>query len=64
MSYIANPLGQNYQPGSEPSNYHSGEYTAAEVAELFGVACSTVYRAIDRQQVEAKAGLTETSTSR
>lgn len=28
----------------------SGEYSTAEVAELFGVARSTVYRAIERQR--------------
>ena len=28
---------------------HSGEYSTAEVAELFGVGRSTVYRAIERQ---------------
>ena len=36
---------------------HSGEYSTAEVAELFGVGRSTVYRAIERQRVEARAGL-------
>ena len=36
---------------------HSGEYSALEVAELFGVRRSTVYRAIERQRVEARAGL-------
>ena len=34
---------------------HSGEYSTLEVAELFGVGRSTVYRAIERQRVEAKA---------
>ena len=28
--------------------HHAGEHTSAELAELFGVARSTVYRAIDR----------------
>ena len=32
---------------------HSGEYSTLEVAELFGVGRSTVYRAIERQRVEA-----------
>ena len=32
-------------------------YRTAEVAELFGVGHSTVYRAIERQRVEARAGL-------
>jgi len=36
---------------------HSGEYNTLEVAELFGVGRSTVYRAIERQRVEARAGL-------
>ena len=36
---------------------HSGEYSTLEVAELFGVRRSTVYRAIERQRVEARAGL-------
>ena len=34
---------------------HSGEYSTLEVAELFGVGRSTVYRAIERQRVAAKA---------
>ena len=33
---------------------HSGEYSTLEVAELFGVGRSTVYRAIERQRVEAE----------
>jgi DNA invertase Pin-like site-specific DNA recombinase len=36
---------------------HSGEYSTLEVADLFGVGRSTVYRAIERQRVEARAGL-------
>ena len=36
---------------------HSGEYSTLEVAELFGVRRSTVYGAIERQRVEARAGL-------
>lgn len=43
---------------------HSGEYSTAEVAELFGVGRSTMYRAIERQRVAAKAGLAEASSSR
>ena len=42
---------------------HSGEYSTAEVAELLGVGRSTVYRAIERQRAEARAGLAE-ATSR
>src|SRR4051812_23945707 len=30
---------------------HSGEYSTLEVAELFGVGRSTVYRAIERQRI-------------
>jgi DNA invertase Pin-like site-specific DNA recombinase len=33
----------------------SGEYSTAEVAELFGVARSTVYRAIQREQDRTRA---------
>src|SRR5680860_448286 len=43
---------------------HSGEYSTAEVAELFGVGRSTVYRAIARQRVEASAGLAEAASRR
>lgn len=32
---------------------HSGEYSTAEVAELFSVGRSTVYRAIERQRIAA-----------
>jgi DNA invertase Pin-like site-specific DNA recombinase len=35
----------------------SGECSTLEVAERFGVGRSTVYRAIERQRVEALAGL-------
>ncbi len=31
-----------------------------EVAELFGIGRSTVYRAIERQRIEARAGVAET----
>ena len=43
---------------------HSGEYSTLEVAELFGVRRSTVYRAIERQRVEARAGLAEATSRR
>jgi transposase len=43
---------------------HSGECSTAEVADLFGVGRSTVYRAIERQRVEARAGLAETAPKR
>ena len=38
---------------------HSDEYSTLEVAEPFGVGRSTVYRAIERQRVAAKAGLAQ-----
>jgi DNA invertase Pin-like site-specific DNA recombinase len=41
---------------------HSGEYSTAEIADLFGIGRSTVYRAIDRQRAEARAGLTKAAT--
>ncbi|MGI8993236.1 MAG: recombinase family protein [Nocardioidaceae bacterium] len=34
---------------------HSGEYSTAEVAELFGVGRSTVYRAIERQRIACES---------
>ncbi|HZJ07046.1 MAG TPA: helix-turn-helix domain-containing protein [Nocardioidaceae bacterium] len=43
---------------------HSGEYSTLEVAELFGVGRSTVYRAIERQRVEARVGLAEATSKR
>ena len=43
---------------------HSGEYSTLEVAELFGVGRSTVYRAIQRQRIAAKADLAETGLKR
>ncbi len=36
---------------------HSGEYSTLEVAELFSVGRSTVYRAIQRQRLAGKAGV-------
>ena len=43
---------------------HSGEYSTAEVAGHFGVGRSTVYRAIERQRISAKAGIIEPSSRR
>jgi DNA-directed RNA polymerase specialized sigma24 family protein len=43
---------------------HSGDYSTAEVAELFGIDRSTVYRAIERQRLAARAGLAEATTRR
>ncbi len=43
---------------------HSWEYSTAEVAELFGVRRSTVYRAIERQRAEARVGLAKTTSNR
>jgi DNA invertase Pin-like site-specific DNA recombinase len=45
--------------GGMVSLAHSGDYSTAEVADLFGVGRSTVYRAIERQRNEARAGLTQ-----
>ena len=42
----------------------SGEYSTAEVAELFGVGRLTVYRAIGRQRVAGRAGLAEAASRR
>ncbi len=52
------------QEGHLVSLAHSGEYSTLEIAELFGVARSTVYRAIEPQRVETRAGLAETTTRR
>jgi DNA invertase Pin-like site-specific DNA recombinase len=43
---------------------HSGEYSTAEVADLFGVGRSTVYRAIERQRNEARANVAGTAKRR
>jgi DNA invertase Pin-like site-specific DNA recombinase len=43
---------------------NSGEYSTLEVAELFGVGRSTVYRAIQRHRLAAKADLAEASARR
>ena len=43
---------------------HSGEYSTAEVADLFGVGRSTVYRAIERQRDEARANVAGTTKRR
>lgn len=40
------------------SPVHSGEYSTLVVAEPLGVRRCTVYQAIERQDVAAKAGLT------
>ncbi len=44
--------------------HHAGAHTSAELAELFGVARSTVYRAIERQRIAAKAVIAESSARR
>ena len=42
--------------------HRAGEHTSAELAELFGVARSTVYRAIDRAAKTAhESGITATA---
>ena len=43
---------------------HSGEYSTAAGAELFGVGRSTVYRAIERQRIEVRAGVAEVTSRR
>jgi DNA invertase Pin-like site-specific DNA recombinase len=48
------------QEGHLISLVHSGEYSTLEVAELFGVGRSTVYRAIERQRTAAKAVIART----
>jgi DNA invertase Pin-like site-specific DNA recombinase len=69
------PKAKGRLPGKQPklnrrqeahlvSLVHSGEYSTLEVAELFGVGRSTVYRAIERQRVEARAGLAEATSKR
>ena len=45
------------------SLWHSGEYTTAELSDLFSVARSTVYRAIQRQGGEAPAMSNSPATS-
>jgi predicted DNA-binding transcriptional regulator AlpA len=42
----------------------SGEYSTLEVAKIFGVDRSTVYRAIQRQHIPAKVDLAETALKR
>ena len=37
------------------SLYRQGEHSTAELADLFGVARSTVYRALQRDQVQGAA---------
>jgi len=43
---------------------HRGDYSTAEIAELFGVGRSTDYRAIERQRNEARAGIAQAITER
>ena len=43
---------------------HSGKYSTAEVPDLFGVGRFTVYRAIERQRIAAKAGFAEATSTR
>jgi DNA invertase Pin-like site-specific DNA recombinase len=47
------------QEGHLVSLVHSGEYSTLEVAELFGVGRSTVYRAIERQRTAAEADIAQ-----
>ena len=46
------------------SLFEGGEYSTSELADLFGVGRSTVYRAIERQRIAAKAGLAEATSRR
>lgn len=43
---------------------HSGDYSTAEIADLFGIGRSTVYRAIERQRTEAKSSVAVTASPR
>ena len=43
---------------------HSGEYSTLEIAELFGVGPSTVYRATEPKRTAARAGIAEASSRR
>jgi excisionase family DNA binding protein len=36
---------------------HGGEYSTAELADLFGVARSTVYRAVERERTRHVMGV-------
>jgi Helix-turn-helix domain of resolvase len=42
---------------------HSGQYSTAEVGDLFGVARSTVYRAVARSKTPAAAGRATTTAA-
>ena len=39
----------------------SGEYSSAELADLFGVARSTVYRAVEREPLRTAVGAGNTN---
>ena len=40
----------------------SGEYTTADLADLFGVARSTVYRAVERERERSTSNVPSTAT--
>ena len=42
------------------SLFNGGEYSTAELADLFGVARSTIYRAVERERVRATVGVGNT----
>lgn len=42
---------------------HNGEYSTAEIGDLFGVARSTVYRAVARSKASTTAGRTAATTT-
>ena len=63
VSAASSPKLNRRQEAHLVSLVHSGDYSTAEIAELFGVGRSTVYRAIERQRNEARAGIGEAVTN-
>jgi DNA invertase Pin-like site-specific DNA recombinase len=61
---VSSPRLNRKQEAHLVSLVHRGECSTLEVAELFGVGRSTVYRAIERQRIAAKANLAESSARR
>ena len=43
--------------------FHAGEHSVADLSELFGVARSTVYRAIERETVRTHAAVVNKQTT-
>ncbi len=52
------PMLNRRQEAHLVSLVHSGEYSTAEVADLFGVGRSSVFRAVEQQRDEARAAPT------